>query len=308
MFQTSVNTMPAPGIEGGFIDGPFNRVAVNAGPGGLVAGATLLAGRWAWTTDPYDPNGSPTVANSFGSGPVAGFLPNTHEAVITAFLGEGTMQYLPGSAVTLLKSGGFWVKNRGTTTAVKGMPAFANYADGSTSFAAAGGGVSASVTGAIAPSTASFTGSITNGLLTVTAIGSGAVVPGSTISGAGVASGTSIVNQMTGAPGGIGTYNVSIPEQTVPSTTISATYGTLTVSAVGSGVVGVGDAVGGASAGTVISGLGTGTGGTGTYFVNNTQTVASTTLTMALSFQTKFVAMSSGLPGELVKISSQLEG
>jgi hypothetical protein len=55
---------------------------------------------------------------------------------------------------------------------------------------------------------------------------------------------------------------------------------TLTVSAVTSGVIATGQVVVGAgvTASTVITAFGTGTGGTGTYTVNNSQTVASTTL------------------------------
>ena len=56
---------------------------------------------------------------------------------------------------------------------------------------------------------------------------------------------------------------------------------TLTASAVGSGALAIGQAITGAgiTAGTVITGLGTGTGGTGTYTVNNSQTVASEAMT-----------------------------
>lgn len=58
---------------------------------------------------------------------------------------------------------------------------------------------------------------------------------------------------------------------------------TLTVSAVGGGLVSVGDAVAGSgvTAGTVITALGSGTGGTGTYTVNNSQTVGSEALTLS---------------------------
>jgi len=55
---------------------------------------------------------------------------------------------------------------------------------------------------------------------------------------------------------------------------------TLTVSAMAAGTIAVGQSVGGASAGTYITALGTGTGGTGTYTVNNSQTVASGTLNL----------------------------
>lgn len=56
----------------------------------------------------------------------------------------------------------------------------------------------------------------------------------------------------------------------------------LTVSAVGSGTIALGDVVTGAgvTAGTYITSFGTGTGGTGTYNVNNSQTIASEALTV----------------------------
>lgn len=58
---------------------------------------------------------------------------------------------------------------------------------------------------------------------------------------------------------------------------------TLTVSAVASGALAVGQSIVGAgvTAGTMITALGTGTGGTGTYTVNNSQTVGSEAMTAA---------------------------
>lgn len=309
MFQTSVNTQPAPGLPGTFCDNS-PRIAVTAGPGGLVAGTSLFAGRFAWTTAPLDGDGTPALANSFGAGPVAGFCLNLHDTIITTFLADSTLQMLPGAAATLMKAGGFWIVNSGATQAVKGMFAYANYKDGTASFAAASSGASASVTGSIAASTASVTGSISGNVLTVTAVGSGVLVPGGTLSGTGVATGTQIVSQISGTTGGIGAYQLSIGEQTAASTTISETYGTLTVTAVGSGVVGIGDVLSGSgvTAGTTVTGLGTGTGGTGTYIVSPTQTASSTTVTAGTSVQTKWLCMSSGLPGEMVKIVSTPEG
>ena len=73
---------------------------------------------------------------------------------------------------------------------------------------------------------ASFTGSITGDILTVTAIGSGAVAQGQTLSGTGITSGTKIVDFLTGAGGNVnevGTYKLNI-SQTVSSTTITAYY------------------------------------------------------------------------------------
>lgn len=77
-------------------------------------------------------------------------------------------------------------------------------------------------------STASVTGSIATTTLTVTAVGSGRLSPGMTISGSGVTAGTVIVSQLTqssgDAPGLRGTYQVSV-SQTAGSTTITATGG-----------------------------------------------------------------------------------
>jgi hypothetical protein len=138
----------------------------------------------------------------------------------------------------------------------------------------------AAFTGAIAPATFSATGSITGNVLSVSAVSSGTIVAGATISGTGVTSGTTVVSQLTGTAGGVGTYQVS-STQSVASETISGAYGTLTVSALTSGTIHVGQAVAGngTSAGTVIYQAGTGTGGAGTYYVNNSQTVASGSLT-----------------------------
>lgn len=134
----------------------------------------------------------------------------------------------------------------------------------------------ASVTGAIAAATASVTASIAGKVMYVTGVTSGVLVTGAAISGTGVSAGTQIANQLTGTPGGIGQYAVTI-DQVVASETISATYGTLTVSAVGSGTLSVGQTISGAgiTVGTRITALGTGTGLAGTYFVDKTQTVAS---------------------------------
>jgi hypothetical protein len=67
---------------------------------------------------------------------------------------------------------------------------------------------------------ASFTGVVANNVLTVSAL-TGTVTVGMTLSGTGVASGTVIVNQLTGPAGGAGTYTVT-GNATVSSTTITA--------------------------------------------------------------------------------------
>jgi hypothetical protein len=81
------------------------------------------------------------------------------------------------------------------------------------------------------PSTFSVTGSISGSVLTVTAVESGVVMLGTTISGTGIAPDTQIVALLDGKPGGIGIYSVSGPEQTVASTIISGTSQRLPVTA-----------------------------------------------------------------------------
>jgi len=137
----------------------------------------------------------------------------------------------------------------------------------------------ATVTGAIAPATAAVTASISGSVMYVTDVTSGKLVTGALLT-SGAAVGTVVTGQLSGDPGGVGTYAVSIA-QTVDSTAVSATYGTLTVSAVSSGTLRVGQVLSGSgvSAGTQITELGTGEGLTGTYYVDLTQTVASTTIT-----------------------------
>jgi NADH:ubiquinone oxidoreductase subunit B-like Fe-S oxidoreductase len=71
-----------------------------------------------------------------------------------------------------------------------------------------------------------FTGSITNNILTVTAITSGAIATGMLLSGTGITAGTKIVSFLTGAGGNvneIGTYLLNLSTN-ASSTTISAYY------------------------------------------------------------------------------------
>lgn len=316
-FQRQVNVLQAPAVEGDFASANPRQVVL-AGPGALVAGPLgATVARFAWLSyGGIDGDGAPAQVNNFGSGPVSGFIHREQQALITTYLAESGMVIPAGFPVTLFDSGDFWVKNNGTTNAVPGQKCFANYSDGKSSFAAAAATPStASVVGTIAAATASVTGSIAGNVLTVTAVGSGALVPGGTLSGTGgggVASGTQIVSQLSGSTGGIGTYSVSIAGQSVSSTTITETYGLLTVASVNSGTIGVGDVLASGTAvttGTIITGLGTGTGLTGTYYVSPTQnSTPSITITAALAVETKWYARSFGLPGELVKISEQVLG
>jgi hypothetical protein len=73
---------------------------------------------------------------------------------------------------------------------------------------------------------ASFNGSISGNILTVTTVNSGAVAQGQFLTGTGITAGTKITGNITGAGGNViqaGTYRVNI-SQTVATTAITANY------------------------------------------------------------------------------------
>ncbi len=145
-FPTSVSYAPPPAFEGDFCDAN-PRSTVNAGPGGLVAGAGgVTLGRFAWAAaSPVDANGAPTTVTNAGTGAPMGFVHRgSNQGIITTYLAESSGVVPAGFGVTLFKSGGFWVLNRGTAAATVGQKAFANNADGTVSFANAGATVAGS--------------------------------------------------------------------------------------------------------------------------------------------------------------------
>ena len=128
------------------------------------------------------------------------------------------------------------------------------------------------------------TASITGYTMNVTAVGAGALKVGGLLSGSGVTTGTYIVSQASGTTGGIGVYTVNTPTpapQTVGSTTITQTYGLMTVVTPGTGTFAVGQVISGSgvAAGSTITALGSGTGQAGTYIISGgSQTVSATTI------------------------------
>lgn len=310
-FQKTVNVQPAPAVAGDFCS-TNPRASVIAGPGGLVSGSDgVYIGRAAWAVNPDDTNGTAAVVFSHGVGPITGIVHRDQQGLITNYLAEAGMLIYPGFAMTLMDSADLWVQNDGAAQALPGQKAYANFADGKFTFAATGApATGGSATGTIAAGTASVTGSIADDVLTVTAVGSGTLYPGSLCSGTNVVTGTRIVKQTSGTAGGIGTYIVSIGEQTVAATTITTTYGLFTAVSGLTGSFVIGDVLSGSgvTTGTQITAFGTGTGGLGTYIVDTTQTVSSTAISAASNIETKWYCRSSGLTGELVKISDQPQG
>lgn len=372
-FPRQVNVQNAVAVEGDRSSANQNLYSVIAGPGALIAGpAGVTIGAFAWA----DPTFS--ILNSFGAGPVTGFIAREglRADIVTPGPGypDASQTILGGSFLTAFSEGDFYVRNNGAAASVIGQKAFAYNTSGLVSFAASGSPpVGASVTGSIAANVVtasgasnSATASIAGTTMTVTAIGAGTVLgAGQSLAGTGVDPATTIVGQLTGTAGGVGTYQVSISQtvasaavtasgggltvsavttgtlavgQTLsgtgivagttitglgtgtggagtyaisqPSTasaaTVTASGGTLTVTAVGSGALALNDAISGSgvTAGTTISQFLTGTGGNGTYLVSIGQTATSTTITVSSGVETKWYAMSVGAPGELVAISA----
>lgn len=308
-FQTQVYDQPAAGVPG--MRASMNELfTFDAGAGALVAGPSLFIGRFAWVTGSLDANGAPSIANSSGAGAPSGFLMRAQQGLNTTYLSDAGNQMEPGAQVALQIGGDFWVVNDGSSEALIGQKAYADLATGKVSFAATASptqGASASAS-SIAASTFSVTGAIDGDVLTVSAVGSGTVVPGATVSGTNVASGTKVLSQIGGTAGGVGTYRVSIPNQSAASTTISGTYGTLTVGTVTAGNFAVGQqlaATGSVVAGTTITQALTGTGGTGsTFVVDNNTVVSSQVISTTSNVETIFIARSPALPGGVLKMSS----
>lgn len=300
-FPSQVQTFPAIAVEGDFASAN-PRASVLAGGGALVSGAAgVIVGRFAWADFL-----NLTVSNN-GNGLPTGFVHREQQGLITVFLAAQSMVVPQGLPIVLHQAGDFWARNAGTLVTTVGMKAYANFVGGAVQFGPASTPPqAASVTGAVAAQVIAGTASIAGNLMTVTASSGAFIAPGAAITGTNIQAGTTVVSQVSGTAGGIGVYNLNIP-QTVASETIAGTYGLLTVSATGSGALVVGSVLSGTNvvAGTYVSGFGTGTGGNGTYYVSNNTVVASTTITATAAIETKWYCMDAGrAPGELVRMSS----
>lgn len=293
-FQTVVNRDPPPGIIGGFA-GMNPRANVLAGAGAFRSTAALdylasvanpVVGRWAWGQGVYASRQKPAGAS------VGGFVAYELQANIP-FLAPGASPNPVQSAVntgfpvTMFNRGDFWALPESPLAGFVAVQdaVYARQYDGAlsndpTAFSATGVQTAASTT------------------LTVSAVTKGALVPGMTITGAGVAADTRVVVQLTGTPGGAGTYTMSnttgfasatitvaaedtgfkwaspttVDAVTNGATTIAAGTGVMTVAVVASGVIEVGQNVSGTGVPAnlfIVSQLSGTPGGAGTYQVNS---------------------------------------
>jgi Phage stabilisation protein len=134
-----------------------------------------------------------------------------------------------------------------------------------------------------------FTGSTSGTTLTVSSIKSGTIAVGQHFFAVGALQETVITALGTGT-GGVGTYTLGLSQSVASSQMYTSSPGaiitasmsgtTMTVTAVSSGTLYVGQTIQGAgiTTQTIITALGTGSGSTGTYTINNSQTVASETM------------------------------
>lgn len=314
-FQTQVYNQPAIGVAGDFATtNPY--FTYDAGPGGLVAGAAgVTIGNFAWVSPPLDPNSAPSIANSFGFGPVAGFVQRAQQGLNSTFLSDAGMTILKGLPVTVFTGGDFIVVNAGAAQATVGMKAFANLLTGAVSFAPAGtipGGASDSG-GAVVSTTLTLVGGVQGNILTVASVGAGVVYPGAFLNSNAVGTVQAYGTGGTTGTGGAGTYMLDTGEQNVAAgTTIGGKYGVYTVGTA-TGTFAVGMILSGGTtllAGAAITKLLTGAGSDGSTFVVAAGTTAQTShaLVGSTSVETKWSAMSSGLTGENVVVTSQPTG
>jgi hypothetical protein len=205
-FQTTINPFASSlplAVEGDFCSANV-RTSMVAGEGAFVVGVNpVTVGRFAWV------NAAGQASNNAAGGLRVGFVCLRGQMVIiTPWLGGFGMTVQPGQEITLHDAADVFIRFAGG--AAIGQKVFASYADGTAVAGAAGSTLAGS----------SVTASITSNVMTVTAVGSGTLAPGQPIAGGTTTPGTTIVAQLTGTPGGIGTYSTT--------TTANVVSGTLT--------------------------------------------------------------------------------
>jgi len=235
-----VTTDPAKIIKGTDIDNEYNAIA-NA---------------IATKADTNSPNltGTPTT-------PTATAGTNTTQISSTAFV-QAAMSALLPTGVICMWSG-----------AISAIPTGWKLCDGSSStpdlrgkFIVGAGAVGAAFTATVQG--ASVTASTSGTTMTVSAVASGTLRVGQTVTGTGVEDNTVILALGTGT-GGIGTYTISV-SQTLTSRAITTKSNILEVTAVSEGSLAIGQYISGTSVpyGTKITAFGTGSGSTGTYTID----------------------------------------
>lgn len=265
-FQTEVNLTPAPAVAGDFASSN-PRASVLAGEGGLVAGpGGVTVGKFAW----IEADGKTVVNHGTYPAQPDGFVHREQQALITAYLGEASNVVPEGFPVTLHDGGDFFAENKGANPSAKGGTVYADYSNGdvrttlSSGFSATGSMGSTNTASLGATFTASADTDDTR--LVVTAV-TGLISIGDTVSGTGITAGTKITGQVSGTPGGAGTYQLD-HSNTASAATVTS-FGSVMNVTVTTGLISVGDTVSGGAGfpvGATVTAQVSGTpGGAGVY-------------------------------------------
>ena len=322
-FQKNVNVYPAIGVVGARAsENPISTVV--AGQLGLVAGAAgALVGKFVWNS--YATAGGPGVANNFSPTAPAkpdGFIMNSQQALITAWLGIAGMMVPAGYNLTEVNGGDFFALNQYADAAI-GNKVFANLFTGDI-LAAATGAFPTTEVGTNAVIAAANTYASSNNLY-ITSLTSGVPAVGDAILGLDIPGNTYIDNLGT-FNGSVGTVTMTQYEGAVghmaQALTTTAPLGpgggvtvaaanpattTVTISATTNGQVVAGQLAQGTGipAGAYIASLGTYNASTGTGTVNLSAQTTATVSAMNLSafIETDWIITSAANPGDIVKIS-----
>jgi hypothetical protein len=255
-FQKVVNLNQAPGVLGDFAStNPFS--SVTAAQGALVAPVGgLTVGNFFWV----GPAGQ--TSQSFVSGWQIAFLGRNEQALITQFLGEATLVVPEGFMVTGFNGGDFWAYFAEGATALAQV--YADEVTGEPQMQTTN-----TVTGEVG-----FTGtaSFATNVMTVVTNTSGIILPGDVVTSATVTGGTTILAQLTGLPGAVGsTYSLSTAPGTIATQAATTASDVLNVTALVTGSLSAGDTITGTgvTAGTTIAQQLSGpAGGVGTYLLD----------------------------------------
>jgi hypothetical protein len=229
-FQSFVNRHLAPGVVGAFAS--MNpRAVVLAGPGAFRAddAPPVIVGHFAW--------GEPATGLAHGeetANSMLGFVANEGQTVITAFLGRDRLAVQAGFGVTLYSHGDFWAHVAGGAVDV-GDTIYADAATGEPTVDDDSAGNPdtgfVAMTASPAAVTSDASSLATTGILTVGGsiagsidVGDGASV---VVNGVGVPNNIFIQSQLTGTPGGAGTYQTTSRGVVISTQAMTFSTGTL---------------------------------------------------------------------------------
>jgi hypothetical protein len=211
-FQAFVNTYQPLGQVGARAS--MNpRAFVLGGEAAYTADATdvVRVGNFAWLVPSTGVAHGALTANA-----IIGFVANELETVITDWLGDSTLIIPEGLIVPGYTHGDFWVNIPGAVTI--GAAVYADSTNGAPTLSSAGYNVdtgyktasavaadATATTTAIAATTGVLTVSVVTGVIQVGAYGQ----YGDVVTGTGVPDNVFIVSQISGTPGGAGTYQTN---------------------------------------------------------------------------------------------------